>query len=118
MIGSTYLGRFIGGMVMLVLATLPARADLQTVAQFFGNISLSVDAEGNNNAAGGTIQVQKPSGATVRAAFLMANSMDSSVIESLQTGMLHSPARQLLGIGPNLTIPRSPHHFSIMFLLK
>lgn len=58
----------------LLLVAVPARADLQPVAQFFGKISLSVDAEGNNNLAGGTIRVQKPGGATVRAAFLMANS--------------------------------------------
>lgn len=58
----------------VLLVAVPARADLRPVAQFFGKISLSVDAEGNNNLAGGTIRVEKPGGATVRAAFLMANS--------------------------------------------
>ena len=39
-----------------------------------GKLRLSVDGLGTNNPAGGVIQVQKPSGATVRRAFLAAAS--------------------------------------------
>ena len=40
-----------------------------------GQISVSVDGDGNNDASiGGLIEVNKPAGATVRKAFLMANS--------------------------------------------
>jgi PKD domain/Bacterial Ig-like domain (group 1) len=39
-----------------------------------GLLSLSVDGLGTNNALGGTIQVEKPAGATVRRAFLAAAS--------------------------------------------
>ncbi|MGH2569207.1 MAG: hypothetical protein ACRDGA_12795, partial [Bacteroidota bacterium] len=52
----------------------PAWAALEPVFQDIGKVSISVDAEGNNDAAGGTIRVNKPAGATVRKAFLMANS--------------------------------------------
>ena len=52
----------------------PALADLVPVVQETGNISVSVDAEGNNQTAGGTLRVEKPAGATVRRAVLMANS--------------------------------------------
>jgi hypothetical protein len=51
-----------------------AQAALRPVIHELGNISISVDAEGNNDPARGTIQVDKPPGATVRRAFLMANS--------------------------------------------
>ena len=58
----------------------PVWSALTPVIQEFGNISISVDAEGNNDPAGGTISVEKPPGATVRSAFLMATSAFFAVI--------------------------------------
>lgn len=53
----------------------PAAARLSPVFQDTGQISVSVDGDGNNDASiGGLIEVNKPAGATVRKAFLMANS--------------------------------------------
>jgi len=51
-----------------------AAAELKPVLQDIGKISISVDAEGNNEVAGGTIQVNKSPQATVKRAFLMASS--------------------------------------------
>jgi uncharacterized repeat protein (TIGR01451 family) len=53
----------------------PAWAALEPMFQDIGRISVSVDGEGNNDAEfGGSLEVNKPVGATVRRAFLMANS--------------------------------------------
>ena len=60
--------------IILFFIVVPAWADLQPVVQEIGKISISVDAEGNNNSNGGTIRVNKPPGATVRGAFLIAAS--------------------------------------------
>ena len=64
----------VGTAIGILFLALPASAALQPVVQEFGQISISVDAEGNNNSTGGTIRVDKPSGATIHKAFLMANS--------------------------------------------
>lgn len=56
----------------LVLVVFPVRADLKPVVQMTGRVTLSVDAEGNNNAGGGQLRVNKPVGSTVQAAYLMA----------------------------------------------
>lgn len=58
----------------------PTWANLEPIVQETGNVSVSVDAEGNNNFAGGTISVNKPSGTTVRAAYFMTASNFNRVI--------------------------------------
>lgn len=68
-------------------------ADLQPVIQESGRISLSVDAEGNNNTSGGTIRVNKPSGAIVRSAFLMAASLFDRVIADGDVSLAGMPVR-------------------------
>ena len=59
-----------------------AYAALKPVFQDIGKISISVDAEGNNEIAGGTVQVNKPPQATVKRAFLMASSNHSRKIKN------------------------------------
>lgn len=58
-----------------------AFADLVPFYQDSGKISVSVDANGNNNSEGGTIRVEKPTGATVRKAFLIAASWGGRLIK-------------------------------------
>ncbi len=64
-------------LVPFLFALLAATADgqLQGIVNHDGLISVSVDANGNNNPAGGLLDVAKPNaGATVRAAYLAAAS--------------------------------------------
>lgn len=74
-----------GAMRLLAVATLSlvasltfgaarAAAALDPFTSESGNVSLSVDALGTNVASGGTIDVQKGAGATVRKAYLFAAS--------------------------------------------
>src|SRR5688572_14091538 len=79
--------------ISLFLAS-SAWADLQPFFQDIGKISLSVDAEGNNDSFGGTLGVNKPIGATVRKAFLLANShgvMGNRVIADGDVTLAGSP---------------------------
>ena len=76
----------LGGMLFAILSATffassgVAFAELKPVFQDIGKISISVDAEGNNNTDGGALQVKKPQGATVKKAFLMASSYDQRAI--------------------------------------
>jgi len=57
-----------------------------------GNISLSVDAEGNIDTLGGTISVDKPTGGgTVRRAFLMASSNGGRIIKNGDVLLANNP---------------------------
>ncbi len=58
--------------------TEPQLGSIIPVVTEIGFISLSVDGLGTNNANGGIIQVNKPVGATVRAAYIAAASTGSS----------------------------------------
>ena len=64
----------VGLLVCALAVPITIQAGLEPVVQVIGNVSISVDAEGNNNPSGGTIRVNKPSGASVRKAYLMAAS--------------------------------------------
>jgi hypothetical protein len=92
--------------IMLLSTAELAWADLQPVAQETGRISISVDAEGNNNSAGGTIRVDKPVGATVRSAFLMAASNSSRIIADGDVALAGTPIswdrRLFNNAGPSL----------------
>jgi len=65
---------------MVIAGVTEARAELVPVVQVTGRISVSADAQGNNNPSGGTLRVNKPAGATVRGAFLMAASYSNRTI--------------------------------------
>jgi hypothetical protein len=77
---------------LLVVAP-PAFGQLMPVVQESGSISISVDANGNNDVMGGVLQVNKPAGATVRRAFLMAASVGigSRVINNGDVTLAGSP---------------------------
>lgn len=64
----------------LYLAADPAQAAIVPVVTETGKISLSVDGLGTNNAAGGTIDVAKPAGSTVRRAAFACSSNFNRVI--------------------------------------
>ncbi|MDC1205470.1 hypothetical protein N8083_01325 [Candidatus Pacebacteria bacterium] len=66
-------------------------AELNPVFQEIGKISVSVDAEGNNDIAGGTIQVDKPQGTTVKKAFMLASSFSGRVIEDGDVSLAGTP---------------------------
>ncbi len=53
---------------------IPSHFSISPIVTETGFISLSIDGLGTNNANGGTIQVQKPAGATVRGAYFAAAS--------------------------------------------
>jgi Bacterial Ig-like domain (group 1) len=77
---------------LLALAP-PAFGQLTPVVQESGSISISVDANGNNDVTGGVLRVNKPTGATVRRAFLMAASVGGSsrVINNGDVTLADSP---------------------------
>ena len=58
----------------LIFGVVHAHAALSPFASASGHVSLSVDALGTNDPAGGTIRVQKNAGATVQKAYLFAAS--------------------------------------------
>jgi hypothetical protein len=57
-----------------------AQAQLTAVVQESGRITLSADGDGQNNGGGGTVDFDKPAGATVRGAYLAASSNFNRVI--------------------------------------
>lgn len=73
-----YIRNFLSTVLIISLLSLfpmhPLKAELIPIWQDSGKISVSVNAEGNNNPEGGTIKISKPEGATVRKAFIMAAS--------------------------------------------
>lgn len=68
-----------------------AHAELRPVVQIVGRVSVSVDAEGNNNPAGGTVRVQKPLGGTVRSAYLLAAGLSNRFIADGHVRLLGAP---------------------------
>jgi hypothetical protein len=75
----------------LLVGALPALAQLTPVVQESGSISISVDANGNNDSTGGVLRVDKPAGATVRGAFLMAVSLSDRVINDGDVTLAGTP---------------------------
>ena len=84
--------------VMMVVAIQGAQAQLAPVVQESGAVTLSVDALGTNDPAGGSVMVDKPMGATVRSAYLAACSHAVSGPSTINNGDV-----QLLGTPVNWT---------------
>lgn len=86
-----FVRRVLIAMVTVSFIAAPAWADLTPVVQVIGRVSVSVDAEGNNNSLGGTIRIVKPGGATVRSAFLMAASNFNRVVADGDVALAGTP---------------------------
>lgn len=100
----------------IILGSPPAIAGLSPIFQDTGRISVSVDGEGNNNSQGGFIQVNKPAGATVRRAFLMANShgvFGTRVINNGDVSLAGVPVAWDIGVFNGIT--GAPQFFHNVF---
>ncbi len=78
-------------MILLLLLAQPASAALQVIVEDTGPIFVSVDGEGNNATSGGVLQVSKPPGATVHAAYLFAAGIPFRDIEGGDISLLGTP---------------------------
>src|SRR5712692_5650173 len=90
------------------------RAELRPVVQVIGKLSVSVDAAGNNNPDGGTIRVQKPLGATVHSAYLMAASNFNRIIANGDITLAGKPVSWDRTVF-NSAGPSSPEFFHNVF---
>lgn len=74
---------------------------LTPVVQIIGKVSVSVDAGGSNDPSGYFVRVEKPEGATVRGAFLMAASNSRREILDGDVVLAGTPVRWTKGVRSN-----------------
>ena len=97
---------------ILVIATSSASAQLAPVVQESGQITISVDGEGNNVGTG-TVRVDKPVGATVRSAYLTAASHSSRTIADGDITLAGTPVNWSMSVFNGLG--GSPMFFNNVF---
>jgi putative serine esterase DUF676 len=101
-------------LVFLIIIPIIVQAGLEPVVQVIGNISISVDAEGNNNISGGTIRVDKPNSASVRNAYLIAASYFGRTIMDGDVTLTGTPVSWDRGVFNNAG-PSFPNFFHNVF---